>query len=102
MKRLARCLATAVAVTALVAGPAYASVNGDYRGDGVRIRTGPHLYNTVLGLGYQGQGATLYCITNGSSVNGNTQWEYNRDKATGVTGYSSDYYMNWSGSLPHC
>ena len=104
MKRLAKSLATGLLVIGLLAAPAaaFASVNGDYAGDGVRIRTGPSTSRTVVGLGYRGQGATLYCITRGTTINGNPWWERHRNQTTGVTGYSADYYMRWSGSLPSC
>ncbi|HVD14448.1 MAG TPA: hypothetical protein VNK73_08345 [Actinomycetota bacterium] len=105
MKRLARPLATALLVLGLMAGaiPAYASVNGDYGGSGIRIRTGPSTSRTVVGLGYRGQGATIYCITSGTSVGGNPWWLRHRNKTTGVTGYSADYYMTRpDASLPGC
>jgi uncharacterized protein YraI len=104
MKRLAKSLVTAVLAAVLLAMPAaaYAYVDGDYGGDGVRIRTGPYTTRTVVGLGYRGQGARLFCITRGTTINGNPWWEYHRNRTTGVTGYSSDYYMRWSGSLPSC
>jgi uncharacterized protein YraI len=111
MKRLARGrLARGMAMIVMAIGlllaaalPAVASLNGDYADSGVRIRTGPSTSRTVLGLGYPGQGATLYCITTGTNINGDPFWLRNRDQATGVTGYSADYYMSWShGSLATC
>jgi uncharacterized protein YraI len=104
--RLARSLAMivlAIGMLLAMAVPAGASLNGDYGADGVRIRTGPSTSRTVVGLGYPGQGATLFCITTGTNINGDPFWLRNRNKATSVTGYSADYYMRWShGSLATC
>jgi uncharacterized protein YraI len=109
MKRLARSLtavALAIALLVLAAGPVGAAVNGDYAASGVRIRTGPSTSRTVVGLGYRGQGATIYCFTRGTTVNGNPFWVRHRNQTTSVTGYSADYYMNWAGplggSVPSC
>lgn len=100
MKKLARSFTTvalAIALLMLAAGPVAASVSGDYAGDGVRIRTGPSTSRTVVGLGYRGQGATIYCFTRGTTVNGNPFWVRHRNRTTSVTGYSADYYMDWAG-----
>jgi uncharacterized protein YraI len=105
MKRLGRSLsavALAIALLLLGAGPAGADVYGDYAGDGVRIRTGPSTSRTVVGLGYRGQGARIYCITRGTSVNGNPFWLRHTNRTTSVTGFSADYYMTWSGSVRTC
>lgn len=105
MKLFGRGLATIVLAIVLViamAVAAGASVNGDYAGTGIRIRTGPHTSNTVVGLGYRGQGATIYCLAYGTSINGDNLWLRHRNKTTGVTGYSADYYMSWGGGVNAC
>jgi hypothetical protein len=88
----------------LPASPAAASVNGDYTADGVRIRACPSTTcQPVYGLGYPGQGATIYCYKIGSVVNGTPYWYYHRNRTTGVTGYSTDAFMNFnSGSVSAC
>jgi hypothetical protein len=105
MKLLARGLATTVLAICLVlavAVAAGATVYGDYAGDGIRIRTGPHTTNTVLGLGYRGQGAAIFCLAYGTSINGDNLWLRHRNRTTGVTGYSADYYMSWGGGVSAC
>ncbi|MEO6703678.1 MAG: hypothetical protein ABIP57_19580 [Jatrophihabitantaceae bacterium] len=94
-------LAAATIALPSVAVPAFA-LSGDYAASGVYIRSGPHTSNTALGLGYPGQGATISCFTEGTNISGNPYWDHNRDQATGVTGYSADYYMSWTGTLYHC
>lgn len=85
------------------ASPAMASANGDYTADGVRIRSCPSTScNTVYGLGYPGQGATIICYKLGTIVNGTPYWYYHRNKTTGVTGYSTDAYMTFTGSVSAC
>jgi|tagenome__1003787_1003787.scaffolds.fasta_scaffold19597350_2 hypothetical protein len=104
--RVAAMAGTALVATALagaaLAAPAAASVSGDYASSGVRIRTCPHTNCTALGLGYPGQGSTIYCFVSGDNINGNPYWDYNTDRATGVTGDSADYYMDWTGVLYPC
>lgn len=78
------------------------SIQGDYIGTNVYIRSGPHVSSTALGQGSSGDGITLYCRTSGDSVGGDSTWVYLTDNRTGVTGYSADYYTAWSGSLPLC
>jgi uncharacterized protein YraI len=94
-------LAAAVAVFAPSIA-AEAAVTGDYSGSGVYLRTGPHTGSTAVGQGFHGQGATIFCYAIGDYVNGDRIWVYNRDNVTGITGYSSDYYMQWSGQLSQC
>jgi len=79
-----------------------AAIHGDYGATGVFIRYGPYLNATRLGEGFPGQGATIYCQITGDSVHGDNIWILNRDNATGVTGYSADYYMNWCCILEVC
>jgi len=92
----------AVAGAILVPATDALANSGDYIGAGVNIRTGPHLNSTVVGLGYQGQGATVTCWVYGDYVNGNNLWVWNRDNATGKSGYSSSVYVTWSGGIPAC
>ncbi len=93
-----------VTASALVftAPSALASVSGRYTASGVRIRSCPNTTCTVYGLGYPGQSVTIYCYKTGTVVNGSPYWYYHRDNTTGVTGYSSDAYMDFNGSVSHC
>jgi hypothetical protein len=59
----------------------------------VRIRTGPHLSCTVVGLGYRSHTVTLYCYTQGDSVYGDSYWDKLKDVSTGKVGYSSEVYL---------
>lgn len=65
----------------------------NYLGSGIHIRTGPSSSNTSLGHGSAGQGPCVSFTVSGQNVNGNPYWNYHRNTTTGVTGYSSDYYM---------
>ncbi|MET9499630.1 hypothetical protein [Streptomyces sp. NPDC006552] len=80
------------------------SAPGDYLGTGVRIRTRADGSSTVKGLGYAGQGATVYCWQDGPAANPNLtiSWYYHRNNATGVTGWSSWDVFRPSGEVPHC
>lgn len=104
-RKLVLAVATPVTVGALVASafaaPAVA-ISGDYATSGVAIRKAPDTSSIRHGLGYPGQGATIYCFTTGDNVSGNPYWDRNRNQKTGVTGYSADYYMSWTGTLYHC
>ncbi|GIG69855.1 hypothetical protein [Phytomonospora endophytica] len=75
-----------------VAGPAIAN-SGDYSVNGARIWRGLGT-GGPLGLGYIGQGADVYCW--------NGEWNYHRNRTTGVTGYSHDSVIWWDGGIPHC
>ena len=75
-----------------VAGQAVANP-GDYTVNGARIWSGLGT-GGPLGLGYIGQGADVYCW--------NGAYNYHRNRATGVTGYSHDSVITWSGGIPHC
>jgi uncharacterized protein YraI len=94
--------ALAAAFVLMLVTPAAAAVTGDYTASGVRIRSCPTTSCAILGLGYPGQHATIYCYKLGTVVNGSPYWYYNRDNATGVTGYSSDAYVIFYGSVSHC
>jgi hypothetical protein len=91
MKRaLVVAAAATAAVTTSLASTAFAA-QGDFNSSGVRIRSYP-INGTVYGLGYPGQGDYAYAgidCTNGY-VNGDDYWDWNKDLATGVTGYSAD------------
>jgi hypothetical protein len=81
-----------------------AAVGGDYLGTGVRIRAAANGSSAVKGLGYAGQGATVYCWQDGPSTNPNetVSWFYHRNNVTGVTGWSSWVFFRPSGDVPHC
>lgn len=104
MRTLNRLLtASALTVVAMLgfAAPAQAVVYGDYTDIGIRIRRTPCTCDgRIDGLGYPGQGATIYCWQFGTNIGGNNHWNYHTNRTTGVTGYSSDYYMTWGGTTP--
>ncbi|WP_221355298.1 hypothetical protein [Streptomyces beigongshangae] len=81
-----------------------AAAPGDYLGTGVRIRAAADGNSTVVGLGYAGQGATVYCYRNGPHTEPNkiATWYYHRNNATGVTGWSNWDVFRPSGQVPHC
>ena len=80
------------AATFGAAGPAFAN-SGDYTVAGARIRSEPG-GGIVKGLGYPGQGADVYCYIG--------EWNRNRNRATGVSGYSHDSVITWTGGIGHC
>jgi SH3-like domain-containing protein len=67
-----------------------------FLGEGVNIRTGPSTSCTSLGLGYEDQKVTLYC------VNSSYTWVYLKDDATGVKGWVSASLAAWYGGAPAC
>ncbi|MFH8880620.1 hypothetical protein [Streptomyces californicus] len=98
--------ASAAESTAPVSAPraAAAAASGDYLGTGVRIRSQANGSSTVKGLGYAGQGATVYCWQDGRASDPNqiVSWFYHRNNATGVTGWSSWEVFRAHGDVPHC
>lgn len=76
-----------------LAAPAVSANQGDYTVNGARIWSNPGS-GTVRGLGYIGDGADVYCYVG--------EWNYNRDQRTGVTGYSHDSVITWTGGIPAC
>ncbi|MBO3743915.1 hypothetical protein [Actinoplanes flavus] len=105
MRSITRQLTVAAMATGAVlaaAVPAQAYVDGDYTGNGVRIRASAPS-GTTHGLGYPGQGARLYCYVTSSTVNGNPYWDSNRNRTTGVTGYSAEGLLTPQyANIPHC
>ncbi len=105
MARVMRHLAAAalaVGGSLAVAVPASAYVDGDYAANGVRIRASAPS-GTVHGLGYPGQGARLFCWVPSTTVNGNPYWDYNRNRTTGVTGYSAEGLLTPQyADIPRC
>jgi len=96
-----RRLVIAAAATALVASTAstaFADSYGDYRANGVRIRScGSTACTTVYGLGYIGDGVTSHCWVFGEDINGDYYWDFSTDQRTGVTGYSWDGLLGVGG-----
>src|SRR4051794_5683661 len=86
--------ALVVATAMIAASPAVASVSSDYDTSGVNIRSGPGTGYTSLGLGYPGQGATIYCQTG--------SWARHKNKTTGVTGYTLRSYFSFVGPISAC
>jgi hypothetical protein len=84
------------------AAPASAYVDGDYAASGVRIRTSAPS-GTILGLGYPGQGARLWCWVVSTTINGNPFWDNNTDRSTGVHGYSAEGLLTPQyANIPQC
>lgn len=105
LKALAIAGLTAAAVAA-TAAPAHATTvrpldaSGHFISDGVRIWSGPGGTGTVNGLGYNGQSITVHC----GYVNGGGEIIYYdlTDNATGVSGYSYYFLIDFSGSVRNC
>jgi uncharacterized protein YraI len=95
-------ITTAVALAPATEAAVATSIQGDFNGTNVNIRSGPHLTSTSYGQGSSGDGLTAYCKASGDSVSGDTTWIFLTDNRTGVKGYSADHYTLWSGSLPLC
>ena len=95
-------ITTAVATSPAAEAVATTSIQGDFNGTNINIRSGPHLTSTSNGQGSTGDGLTAYCKTTGDSVGGDTTWISLTDNRTGVSGYSANRYTVWSGSLPVC
>jgi hypothetical protein len=106
VRRILTVVAALVGTASLLlvtAGPAQASAPGHYTGDGVRIRSCAHLNCRIDGLGYPGQSVTIHCYVYGDRVGSSTIWYRHRDNSTGVTGYSSEVYLDLnSGVIYHC
>jgi hypothetical protein len=77
-------------------GAAHAGDLGNYKGSGVKIRTGPSSSYTSVGLGYPGNGVCADFYTSGQNVGGDTTWAHHRNLSTGKIGYSADYYLTWN------
>ncbi|GIH05336.1 hypothetical protein Rhe02_34030 [Rhizocola hellebori] len=103
MLRTAAVTAVASVAALLPAAPAQAAATGDYTGSGVRIRACATLSCTIHGLGYVGQGATINCFVYGQYTEGTSIWYHNRNRTTGVVGYSHSKYLDFhSGVVNHC
>ncbi|WP_103063990.1 hypothetical protein [Actinomyces qiguomingii] len=90
---LKRLVVSLVLVVTLVATPASAwAVRGDYTANGVNIRNRTGYNSVVVGSGYKGQGANVYCYLWNYREN-NGDWYYHRNLRTGVKGYSLHRYM---------
>jgi hypothetical protein len=84
-----------VIFTAAEAPHALAGDLGGYTADGVNIRTGPHLSDTVVGLGYSNQNFCGYFSVQGDTPPGwgISTWTYHENLSTTVTGYSFNGYL---------
>jgi len=86
---------------ALAVAPALASnYKGDFTGTGVNIRQGPSTSYKANGEGYPGQDQCTNFFTTGQNIDGNTLWSHLIDIRTGVTGYSSDVYLDYFTPFP--
>jgi hypothetical protein len=74
--------------------------SASYNQSGVNIRSGADTSCTILGSGYPGQSVTVRCAWYNSGDG--RWWDYLTDNSTGVTGWSADQYVNWSGSVLVC
>lgn len=90
-------------IVALVATPSLAwAVRGDYTANGVNIRNRAAYSSTVVGAGYAGQGANVYCYV-WNYREGSGDWYYHRNLTTGVKGYSISWYMRtWAEPRNGC
>lgn len=68
-----------------------ASVSNEFAVNGVNIRSGPKTTCASLGQGQKGQGANLCCSYGTTSG----VWQYLKDKATGVKGWSRIDNLNF-------
>ena len=75
------------------------TATGRTRGNGVRIRSGPHTTCTALGLASSNQVLDYRCFT--VNEQGRT-WTFLRNNATGVHGWVRDDQLNDGGSFVHC
>ncbi|WP_059005610.1 SH3 domain-containing protein [Streptomyces specialis] len=76
-----------------------ASIWGQFREDGVRIRTGPGLQYGVAGLGYRNHSVTVHCFV---APEPNHSWYYLTDNTTGVTGWVSSSLVYREAPLNGC
>lgn len=61
--------------------------------DGVNIREGSSLNDSVVGQANTGEALNDYCYTTGDDVSGDVYWDYVQDTATGYEGFVSEYYL---------
>lgn len=83
-------------------GTAYGTVSWT-GGSNLTVRTGPNASSTAVGSVREGTRVRIGCQTTGTSVGGNTVWDFLPDYG----GYVTDYYMNtgyssWITDLPRC
>lgn len=69
--------------------PATAGVDGTYRKNNVKIRSGPYTSSTLRGQGFLGQDACVFYAATGTTVDGNSTWWYHQNYSTGVEGFSA-------------
>ncbi|MFD0269185.1 hypothetical protein ACFVGY_21830 [Streptomyces sp. NPDC127106] len=89
MRKAARFTAVALSAAAIALGSVTVAHAGDYREDGVRIRSNSTTSSTSLGLGYRSHTITPICYKAGTVINGNQWWDKHRNNNTSVTGYRS-------------
>jgi hypothetical protein len=67
---------------------------GFYNGDGISLRSGPHVSGTTIyGYGYNGQWNCVTKQTTGDYIQNTNTWDWNKDLSTGVSGWSAHYYI---------
>ncbi|MGK5531176.1 SH3 domain-containing protein [Streptomyces sp. URMC 129] len=95
--------ATPAAPTAVTADVSTTEVSaaiwGEFREDGVRIRTGPGTQYAVAGLGYRDHSVTVHCFV---APEPNHAWYYLTDNTTGVTGWVSSSLIYRVDPLDGC
>lgn len=94
-------LLTATSSDALT-GSAYGTVSWT-GGSSLVVRSGPSTSSGAVGSLAEGTRVRIGCQTTGTSIGGNTVWDYLPDYG----GYVTDYYMNtgyssWISGLPRC
>jgi hypothetical protein len=72
---------------------------GRTRGNGVRIRSGPHTSCAILGLASSNQVLDYRCFTFNEQ---GRSWTFLRNDATGVHGWVRDDQLADGGSFKHC
>lgn len=103
-RKIAAAMTAAVLSFGFAATPAVAAANGDYTANGVNIRNATGVKGSVVvGAGYKGQGATIYCALWNYHENSGDWW-YHQNKKTRVKGYSLQWYMKayTSRSIHQC
>lgn len=96
-------IVAAATLTVFGAGTSSADVQTDYQISGVAIRSAPNA--TVLGQGYPGHGTSVVCGVWAPRAGepGVDYWLLNRDKQTGVRGWShSTGIAGTSSFVPKC
>jgi hypothetical protein len=77
-------------------------VAGTFSEPGVNIRNDRWTTCPILGEGYPGQSVDIRCYATGTTVDGESHWDYVTDETTGVTGWVSELYLTGFGAVVPC